>query len=594
MSSGDRLAKNAYRILGLSADASASDVNKAAARARRASLLGLDEGYESDLQELGTCTRNETTIRSAIGQLTYPSDRLAHRLLWFHTPVSKAADPAFDLKKHHDDSLTRIVQLIAMDAGLFEPNDWVTALLNWHQLLNPNDYWELTTAIEISGSFEPPAYASEVEKIRLSAVAIAAEPFLELAREAAHRDDLILLGKSLSALGQLAETGDWARAAQEELAQPILGIFEKLCASVVDEVRGKIVRESDASADNKIICDRAYKRFQAEVDHRLDALLGALKDVPAIRDACRENAAECLGVIAMGYTWADQFIRAEETYVKAFDLAVGTLAAPALQQSLESVKSSANVQRSRGAPVSSAPSLSTVNGFGFRLYGQSDLDPETGSYSANHYFTALFIPVFPVGRYRVISSGSNGYRFLGKLPFRNSEKWHLGIGLAVIACLVLAIFFDGQKSSTSSYSDTYSPPVADAAASETVPSASTTSDVAPAAVDSGDRNAIKLRLEAGRVRIAELESSLSPVVEKIKSIENKMVEIKSELDSLDASKAAGSDIDVDHYNSLVSTFNAHLSDKRRLVSDEKPQMDEYNSLIEADKAMVAQYNALGR
>jgi hypothetical protein len=585
MISWDRLSKNAFRVLGLSADASASDVHKAAARARRASSLGLDGVSEADLPELGPCPRNEATIRSAVGQLTNPADRLAHRLLWFHTPASKAADQAFDLKKHHDDCLARLAQLTATDAGQFEPNEWATALLNWHLLLYRDDYWELATALEISGTFEPPAYASEVEKLRLSAVAIAAEPFLELARQAAHRDDLIMLGKSLSALEQLSDTGDWASAAQEELAQPILEIFGALCGSVQAEVDGKIIRESDAAANNKTICDRAYKRFQAEVNPRLDALLGALKDAPAVRDACRENAAQCLGVVAMGYTWADQFIWAEEVYGKALDLALGTLAAPALQQSLENVKSSANHQRTRGAPINSAPSLSTINGFGFRLYGQSDIDRETGSYSANHYFTALFIPVFPVGRYRVVSNGSNGYRFLGKLPFRNSEKWHLGIALAAIAFLGLAIYFSDQQSSTPSYEASYSPPTADAAA---------TPDVAPAEVEGGDRDAIKVRLDAGRARIAELESSLLPAMERVKSLEEKMTGIKAELDSLDASKDGGSDVDADHYNSLVDKFNSALNEKRRITSEVKPQLDEYDSILAQDKIMVAQYNALGR
>ena len=61
-------------------------------------------------------------------------------------------------------------------------------------------------------------------------------------------------------------------------------------------------------------------------------------------------------------------------------------------------------------PISSAPTLSTINGFGFTLYGSTDSDPISGSHIATYYFTALFIPVFPIARYRVIQSG-NGYRF---------------------------------------------------------------------------------------------------------------------------------------------------------------------------------------
>ena len=84
-------------------------------------------------------------------------------------------------------------------------------------------------------------------------------------------------------------------------------------------------------------------------------------------------------------------------------------------------------------PLRSAPSLATVNGFGFKLYGNSDYDPDTDSYMTTHYFVALFIPLFPVARYRVISSDGSSFRFLGKGRLRTFDKVHL----AIFACIVL-------------------------------------------------------------------------------------------------------------------------------------------------------------
>jgi hypothetical protein len=80
----------------------------------------------------------------------------------------------------------------------------------------------------------------------------------------------------------------------------------------------------------------------------------------------------------------------------------------------------------------------------------------------------------------------------------------------------------------------------------------------------------------------------------MKSLEEQMTGIKGEIDSLDASKAEGTSIDVDHYNSLVDSFNALLTERRSLVDSEKPQLDEYNTLLDEDKTMVAQYNTMGR
>lgn len=89
------------------------------------------------------------------------------------------------------------------------------------------------------------------------------------------------------------------------------------------------------------------------------------------------------------------------------------------------------------APIDSAPSLRTINGFGFAAYGNTDYDQDSESYMATYYFVALFLPLFPICRYRVISTG-NGFRFLGKAPLRTFDKWHLAI--SIVGILLLFIF----------------------------------------------------------------------------------------------------------------------------------------------------------
>ena len=88
-------------------------------------------------------------------------------------------------------------------------------------------------------------------------------------------------------------------------------------------------------------------------------------------------------------------------------------------------------------PIKSAPSLQTINGCGFSMYGSSDVDRETGSYMTTYYFVLIFIPIFPIRRYRVIASGGDSYRFLAKGPLRDFDKWHLGI----VGVLLLYMFF---------------------------------------------------------------------------------------------------------------------------------------------------------
>jgi len=86
-------------------------------------------------------------------------------------------------------------------------------------------------------------------------------------------------------------------------------------------------------------------------------------------------------------------------------------------------------------PIDSAPSLYTINGCGVTLYGNTDLDPESESYMATYYFVLLMIPIFPICRYRVTSTGGSSYRFLGKGPLRDIDKWHIAISVGIFLFL---------------------------------------------------------------------------------------------------------------------------------------------------------------
>ena len=87
-------------------------------------------------------------------------------------------------------------------------------------------------------------------------------------------------------------------------------------------------------------------------------------------------------------------------------------------------------------PISSAPSLHTINGIGTTMYGSTDHDSASGSYLSTYYFVFFAIPIFPISRYRVIPTG-NGYRFLGKAPLRTFDKWHIAISLGLIAWMII-------------------------------------------------------------------------------------------------------------------------------------------------------------
>ncbi len=78
-------------------------------------------------------------------------------------------------------------------------------------------------------------------------------------------------------------------------------------------------------------------------------------------------------------------------------------------------------------PIDEAPSLSTINGTGTRLYGHSD--DMNGTYVAVLCLCFFFIPLIPIARYRVSDFGGNRYRFYGKLPLTTANKIHALIGI---------------------------------------------------------------------------------------------------------------------------------------------------------------------
>ncbi len=87
-------------------------------------------------------------------------------------------------------------------------------------------------------------------------------------------------------------------------------------------------------------------------------------------------------------------------------------------------------------PITSPPGLSTINGFGTTAYGARDHDPDTGTYVKTVWFVALFIPVFPLGAYRVADAPSGGWYFLGKVPVSGQAKgWALCLVLLILSAI---------------------------------------------------------------------------------------------------------------------------------------------------------------
>ncbi|MGB8681758.1 MAG: hypothetical protein WCD12_02640 [Candidatus Binatus sp.] len=583
----DSLKTNAYRILRLSANATASEVHKAAARMRREAALGVTDTTAADIPHLGEIPRTERDIRSALGRLANPEQRLRDRLFWFHVPPeskdakahARPTDEANQMQRiacDHDEALGGL--LASFEAGVDEPGLllWIQALRRWHQVVSDDNYWVLTLALEERGAFEPTALPSEVDALRDDAVRLAAEVLVIAGRDALARNDAAIVRRILDTLGDLADTGFWAALAQEDIAAPAIEDLRALCDAVREEVRTKIIREQGTAERNKGPCDAALKRFREEIE---PALKRVIQLVPPDHEAVqrsREEAALCLSGIATDYTWADDFIASEKLHEEALSVAHNTLGAIRIEDGLAQIREAARKQRVFGGlkPISSAPSLRTINGVGFALYGNSDHDADTESYVTTYYFAVLFIPIIPLARYRVIQVGKQ-YRFLGKMPLRKGDLWHLGISLTAIIAVILIGVISSMQDSDSSY----------------VPATVSSDNSSPDSRNT-ELSDLKARIDSGRSRMAELNTELGPTIEKLTTLNTRMETLDKDLKSLDEQHKAGVRIDSDDYNTKVKAYNALVRKKNALVAANRNGLQNYGDLLKQDSELVDQYNAL--
>jgi hypothetical protein len=219
----------------------------------------------------------------------------------------------------------------------------------------------------------------------------------------------------------------------EEDTRTLTDVAQRRTESALIEPIGKLCESVSKAATNSP--SLAHQEGQRLVD-QAGALLKSLpvKESSATYQDARNLIAITLLHCAVSYGNAtSKWAPCVTLLQRAMELASDSKLRQKLQENLATVQ--ANFESVGDLdPISSAPSLSSINGVGFALYGSTDRNPSNGSYIATYYFVVLFIPLFPLARYRVIPTGG-GYRFLGKGPLRTFDKWHIAITLGLL-CLI--------------------------------------------------------------------------------------------------------------------------------------------------------------
>ncbi|HEX6751147.1 MAG TPA: DnaJ domain-containing protein [Longimicrobium sp.] len=250
-------------------------------------------------------------------------------------------------------------------------------------------------------------------------------------------------------------------------------------------------------------------------------------------------------------------------------------------------------------PISSAPPLFTLNGFGTMLYGERDPDAQTRSHVATLYLVGIFIPVIPLACYRVIRDGDRSWRFLGKVPFSKANKIHLAASLVVIFFFVLAVALTPSTPSSSSYYSSGSSYGSDYGTSPQRPSAlrDLSSSYSPGSTGSpseeGEATGEQARIESERFRVRWMGSQVQTLQARQDSIGNAIDDLKSQISAIEG-RATGGTIasgDYPRYRRLIERHNALIDRYNEVQSQVQRETAEYETALRALNSRIDRYNS---
>lgn len=233
-------------------------------------------------------------------------------------------------------------------------------------------------------------------------------------------------------------------------------------------------------------------------------------------------------------------------------------------ENLATVRS--NVLHSGLKPISSAPSLRTVNGIGVTLYGETDRDAATDSYLTTYYFVFFFIPIFPLTRYRVSRRGS-GYTFFGQAPLRSFDKWHLAVSIGIIVWLFGGMAFSGNSSRGS----TYVPPPQSVSAPAYTP---------PPTVPRPSPEGGTYRVSSAVSRVLDIEKAgIESDRAKVEAMGARIDQLGAEIERERPYVDNTSQFALDQFNGKVSRYNALNDEAKIAIAAFNKKVSDYNAKL---------------
>ena len=274
-------------------------------------------------------------------------------------------------------------------------------------------------------------------------------------------------------------------------------------------------------------------------------------------------------------------------------------------------------------PIKKAPELSTINGIGQTLYGQSNYESKLHSYLTTLYFVILGIPILPLARYRVIDTGENSYRFLGKAPLRRKDKWHIAAFAVLVLAVVVWIGVASQTSTSSTevkessapYSSTSnnsrssnsnsnnfsnnSRSLTNISVPRPSPSIMVKEQLAPVDNSSDNyRNAdaerLKAEIEQANDSLDSLKSELDSLTQEVSSYKTQIDRYASIIKKMERDNELGYSVDQYEYERALRNHNTNVDLYNSKIAERREKASEYNQLLAETNSKINRYNKIIR
>lgn len=267
--------ENAFRILGISADANNSVVRKAHQSLRtRVKMNGVKE-VQDWLAFIDKRQLSETTVQNALHRLENPKTRLEDRIFWIFNPNdSSGAYENLSFNNIRETinmwkssplvtaqaNVARLYYILCVcaDQGLVEPTLWQTAFQTWQFVISKNEFWENLIDVEMESGFEVMFSPREIMAYKSLIWPMLLEYTPEYLQKALISNNFNNAEKHLIVLSTSNIPNTVTDSIKEKFLESLLEEVEKSVKQTLNQLYEKLDR-ADNDKERLVACDTALQ-----------------------------------------------------------------------------------------------------------------------------------------------------------------------------------------------------------------------------------------------------------------------------------------------------------------------------------------------